>query len=1298
MGLSTHYRAAFSRRGIALWLGALLLAAPLPTASAQAAAGHRVDLRVLLLTDGGPSTTAIATQLDREGVPYTSVNLTAANRPAIDAAYLENAAMNEGRFQAVVLPNQAGTASHGLTSAELTALSTYERTYGVRQVDAYVYPGAAVGLSTPSYSGALDGATATVTAQGLAGPFPYLKSSLVIDNVDPAITEIYGYLAGTAPSLPAGQTFTPLVNATVGASTGSVVGVYAHDFREELVITAAFNSNQRLFGEIGHGIVTWMTRGLHLGYHRNYFAVQVDDIFLADSRWSSAGHCTPGDDCIDPTVTTTDIRMTPADVSRLLAWQNANGFTLDMVFNASGSDLAATQNGGTDPLTAALTAAGTENQFTWINHTYTHTYLGCIQIAPTVVGQTWRCATAGDTGPYIEPELVPASQTLVNGTEWLSQSAIAGEIQQNLTWVAAHPLTHFDPAALVTGEHSGLLSLPQQTVDNPLLAPALAATGIKYTASDASREAGSRTIGSAVTVPRHPMNIYYNVGTYGDEVSEYNWIYTSAADGGSGICTANPATTTCITPLPNATAAEAKASFEGYIVPLEVRNAYLDVVSGDPRPFYAHQSNLAEDGVLYPVVQGVLDQYNAAIDTAKSPIVHADMKTQAQALSRMTSWGGAASGVTAYVDSAGVHVSGAAGTQVPLTVPTGTTSGSTLDAYDGELSGWISGSATDTVVAVPATPMGGYVGVTVPPAPAASATRGNASAVVTWTMSGDGGTPVTGYVVKAYSGTGTTVLQTLNVAAPATSVTVTGLTNGSEYTFDVTAVNGFGTGPASARTAVVVPAALPGAPTLGTVTGGNASATLSWTAPSDTGGLPITGYTVRVYVGADTTAQQTLTAAASATGLTVTGLTNGTAYTVDVAATNDVGTGPASARSAAVTPVTVPGAPVIGVPTRDNASATLSWTAPSDTGGSPITGYTVRVYVGADTTAQQTLTAAASATGLTVTGLTNGTAYTVDVAATNDVGTGPASARSAAVTPANLPGAPVIGVPTRGNASAVVRWTAPATNGGSPITGYTVRVHVGTATTVLRTVTASATATSLTVTGLTNGTAYTFDVAATNDVGTGPASARSAAVTPATVPGAPVIGVPTRGNASAVVRWTAPATNGGSPITGYTVRVHVGTATTVLRTVTASATATSLTVTGLTNGTAYTVDVAATNAVGTGPASARSAAVTPATLPGAPVIGVAAAGAAGGAITATARWTPPASTGGSPITGYRVTALRLTASGKLLGTTVSAVRPASARSLAMTLPVTGSYRFKVQAINAVGGGLQSPLSNMVTAR
>jgi hypothetical protein len=201
----------------------------------------------------------------------------------------------------------------------------------------------------------------------------------------------------------------------------------------------------------------------------------------------------------------------------------------------------------------------------------------------------------------------------------------------------------------------------------------------------------------------------------------------------------------------------------------------------------------------------------------------------------------------------------------------------------------------------------------------------------------------------------------------------------------------------------------------------------------------------------------------------------------------------------------------------------------------------------------------------------------------------------------------------------------------------------------------------------------------------------------ATVPAAPAIGSPAFGNASATVRWTAPADNGGSAITGYLVRVldSAGAQVGALRP--AGATATSLVVAGLTNGASYRFQVAATNAIGTGPNSPLSTAVTPATVPGAPVIATAASGTAGGTVTATANWNPPTSTGGSAVTGYVVRALRMSSTGTVLATTTSAVQPGSARQLTMTL-LTGNYRFTVQAINKAGSSPQSARSNLVLAQ
>ena len=153
----------------------------------------------------------------------------------------------------------------------------------------------------------------------------------------------------------------------------------------------------------------------------------------------------------------------------------------------------------------------------------------------------------------------------------------------------------------------------------------------------------------------------------------------------------------------------------------------------------------------------------------------------------------------------------------------------------------------------------------------------------------------------------------------------------------------------------------------------------------------------------------------------------------------------------------------------------------------------------------------------------------------------------------------------------------------------------------------------------------------------------------------------------------------------------------------AAADATSLQVTGLTNGTAYRFQVAATNSAGTGPYSELSNAVTPGattTVPGPPVIGTPTQGAVGGALTAIARWTPPTTTGGSAITGYQVTALRMSSTdpnATVLSRTTSRVLGPGVRQREFTL-AAGNYRFEVVAINAIGTSPPSARSANIAPR
>ena len=387
--------------------------------------------------------------------------------------------------------------------------------------------------------------------------------------------------------------------------------------------------------------------------------------------------------------------------------------------------------------------------------------------------------------------------------------------------------------------------------------------------------------------------------------------------------------------------------------------------------------------------------------------------------------------------------------------------------------------------------------VTVPAAPSVgSVISGNLSATVTVTTADNGGTAITNYVVQYSANGGVTWVTFARPASAVPSITVTGLANGVAYVFRVAAVNGFGTGGFSSISSVVVPASPPGVPRGLTVVGGSGQASLGWLAPALNGGKPVTTYVVRYSPNAGATWVTFPRPVSAAPSATVTGLANGVAYVFQVAAVNDAGVGLFSPSSAAVIPAGLAGPATAVVASRGNGSATLTWAAPASNGGAAISNYVVQRSADSGTSWVAVARAVSSATSASVTGLVNGTSYVFRVAAVNRVGVGGFSDASAAVIPATLAGVPGGLTASPGNGQARLAWTAPASNGGLPITNYVVQYSRDSGRTWFTFVRPQSAATSTTVTGLANGVAWVFRVAAVNGVGMGGFSPASVGVIP----------------------------------------------------------------------------------------------------------------------------------------------------------------------------------------------------------
>ena len=420
------------------------------------------------------------------------------------------------------------------------------------------------------------------------------------------------------------------------------------------------------------------------------------------------------------------------------------------------------------------------------------------------------------------------------------------------------------------------------------------------------------------------------------------------------------------------------------------------------------------------------------------------------------------------------------------------------------------------------------------------------------------------------------------------SAVITGLTNGQSYQVGVTAIGAWDEYVYAVVSATpAAPNAAPAAPAAPTLTPGNRRLRVAWAAPASGGAVSDYDLQYRRSGGGWTDHSHSGVGRSAV----IAGLTNGQAYEVQVLAKNSVGSSGWSASASNTPTAQAPDAPRPPELTRGNEQLGVSWSAPA-TNGAAINDYDVR-YKRSSDTAWTDHSHNGTGTSTTITNLANGTDYDVQVRASNSAGPGPWS-NSMSGTPATIPAAPDAPTLTPGENELRVAWTEPDSGGTLGISYYDVR-HKRSSDTAW-TVRSRIGSLSTTISGLTNGQAYEVQVRAKNSVGSSGWSL-GATGAPGDKPDGPDAPALVPGDGQLSVSWEAPAAYGAA-ISDYDVRYRAGNSGPWTN-ANYTGTGTSTTISGLTNGQSYQVQVRATNSIGTGDWS-PSASAAPATVPAAP--------------------------------------------------------------------------------------------------
>ena len=483
-------------------------------------------------------------------------------------------------------------------------------------------------------------------------------------------------------------------------------------------------------------------------------------------------------------------------------------------------------------------------------------------------------------------------------------------------------------------------------------------------------------------------------------------------------------------------------------------------------------------------------------------------------------------------------------------------------AFNGAGVGAMSDAVTIGVVARPSQPQG------------FRATPQDERVLLSWEPPlDDGGSPITGY--RVYRGTSVEGLQPISERRPTDLAFIdVGRRNGAAYYYNVAAMTSAGEG-VPTQTLMSIPFGPPSAPRFLVAMGEDCRVLLSWSAPLDCDGRPVTGY--RLYYGESPGAIALSIYLANVTSYTHSNLVNGIVYYYELAAINEAGEGPLRSATVSAIPLGLPGAPLDLVAERASDCVALSWLPPNDRGGVGLLDFHIhRCSPGGQF---EPLACVTEGFNYYDSDVDLGATYSYYVECTNGHGVSEPS-RTVWITLRTVPG-PVGGlVATAGDGRVSLSWSPPALDGGSPITEYLVLR--GASMDFVQMVASTCTALSYNDTAVENGLVYYYAVSAANVAGTG-ARSPVANATPLGPPGAvdPVI-ARVRGD-SVRLTWRDPQGFGTVAACGYIVLR--GTTPGALERVGEVGTGTSFTDPDVVHGTTYYYCVVANSSLGPGPPS-----------------------------------------------------------------------------------------------------------------